>query len=576
MQPKKPRHHPVRAKRGSARANQEHDEPSGKRLETVANPFADLAVSDSFKQALHEHLQFDRLTEVQSKTLPVISSGKDVLAKARTGTGKTIAFLLNPLDGLVTKPLPMRTQGAIAMLVLSPTRELAQQIADEAKGLLHFCPPHSCNVQVMVGGTPMKKDVSKLRQIASQPIDLLVCTPGRLETHLRETFADRNEIDKVFGSLRFLVLDEADRLLDQGFRDAILSIVSYLPKTRQTLLFSATVPPAMKSLLQESLKSDHVLVDTVGDHEQEQTSAQVEQFAIAQIPFRAQIQMLDHILQRHILTENPQQYKIICFFPTARAADFAFKLFSEDPRMPNQCIVLHSRMSQSARQKSSDKFRDETQRILFSSDVSARGLDYPNVSLVVQCGIVDKEQYIHRVGRTARAGENGKAILLLTEHETFVLTKTLAGLPITSLAIPTEGLVTSKELERNLNRVRAEGSELETCAKQAYAAYLGFHKAQLKNLRLNATQLVDLANDYALNVLGLSEIPTLEKKLVAKMGLQNVPGIKVQQTPVHHNGERPAPQQQRKPHEGNGSIRGSHGQGQRGSRRGGGGRGRGQ
>jgi len=331
--------------------------------------------------------------------------------------------------------------------------------------------------------------------------------------------------DRLSQGVKVLILDEADQLLEMGFRPAMERIIRILPKARQTLLFTATVPSQMHAVLSVAMKKDHVFIDCVGESE-EQTNAMVKQ-EFCFLPLESQLAGLELIIQSHI-TKMPKTYKVIVFFTTARAAGYSAAMFEQSGM--KGVLAIHSRKSQPQRTKASEAFKNGTKLVLFSSDVSARGLDYPDVSLVIQVGMVDREQYIHRVGRTARAGASGQGILVLAPFESFML-KNLSDLPLEPLdkdvsekfqnAEPSAGMKSALEQVANPN------SELNLAAQQAYQAFLGFYKGQLNKIKWTPIQLIKTANEYS-TIMGLKAIPILQKKTVGMMGLKGVPGLRVE------------------------------------------------
>ncbi|OQS05956.1 DEAD/DEAH box RNA helicase [Thraustotheca clavata] len=468
--------------------------------------FKSLAISDESAHAIADVMKYELMTKVQKETLPAILDGKDVLAKSKTGTGKTMAFLLPIVECLKKTP---RVGNEISALILSPTRELASQIEAEAKKLTTF--HQEIIVACMVGGTSLNRDIRKLQRA----IDILVGTPGRLQDHLK---SNNENIKERIHQVKVLVLDEADRLLDMGFRNDIERILSYLPKERQTLLFSATLPDALKDVKRLALKKDHEYIDTVG--QEDQTNTHVNQTVIT-CPFDQHVTVLETLLQHHIKMAS-DGYKIIVFFPTARAAGFMASIFLA-AGFP--ILEMHSRKSQSYRTRTAETFRQKDNLIMFSSDVSARGVDYPGVSFVIQVGLTDREQYIHRLGRTGRAGKNGEGVLLLCEFENCLL-KELADMPMTTQQVPdtTPDLKILPVLKR-LNKDK----ELKKAGEQAYQAWLGFYNSNLKRLKMSKPTLISMAEEYS-KIIGLEEVPALQKKVIGKMGLQNL-GLRVQSNP---------------------------------------------
>jgi len=471
--------------------------------------FSDLNICVESRRAIKEKMGYYEMTPVQAASLPGILRGDDCLAKAKTGTGKTLAFLIPSVEVIrenTSNVLPT----TIPVLILSPTRELAAQIAAEAVSLLAFQP--KLKVVSVVGGTNINSDKQRLAGIVS----FLVATPGRLLDHLNNTpgFADR------FRSMKVLILDEADQLLEMGFRPDIERILSFLPpkSERQTLLFSATVPQSVRQIAFAALRPGYVFLDTVGE-DTDQTHAHVKQ----ELMIAAREQTILAIAS--ILAEKMKEpdYKILVFFATARVTGFMAQLFS---MLGKEVLEIHSRKSQSQRTKTSERFRDETNVVLFSSDVSARGMDYPDVTFVLQVGLTAREQYIHRLGRTARAGKQGSGMLLLASFEERAMLKELSDMPFERVAMedfnPSAYSLDVQQILASVNSNR----QLKLSAEQAYQAWLGFYNSNLRKCGWNAAQLVQTANAFAMDI-GLSEPPALLRKTIGKMGLKGTPGLRI-------------------------------------------------
>ena len=323
------------------------------------------------------------------------------------------------------------------------------------------------------------------------------------------------------------------------------------------LIFSsATFPANVKELTDRTLKRDHVVVNTIGD-EADQTHKHVVQESIL-VPLEFQYEALWEMIQQH-KTSTPN-YKIIVFFSTAYVAGFSSRLFNQ-AGCPT--LELHSRLSQSKRTKTSDQFRDGNRMILFSSDVSARGLDFPNVTLVIQVGLTSAEQYVHRLGRTARAGAEGYGIIMLAPFEKKFLAQLTPELPIKPMPLESGSVLEVLSSGRRPNYspslrkgsfahpilyayslVDGDGSSssssssedsLKTDAERAYRAMLGFYNSNLKICGWDKNQLVQVANDYS-RYIGLRDIPTLEPKTVGKMGLKGVQGLRIAANPNRQGG----------------------------------------
>ena len=492
----------------------------GKKLAHITTSrFADLQISSESKRALSQVFKYEYMTTVQAETLPIILSNggnRDCLAKAKTGTGKTLAFMIPTIEQIINKKSSNNTDN-VNCLVISPTRELAQQISTETEKLLTF---HNNNnlkkVVTMVGGTNKNKDVKALR--GKTPF--VVATPGRLLDHLQNS-----NLAQRMSNLDVLIFDEADQLLDMGFRpdiERILRLLQPSKNTRQTLLFSATIPNQVNDIANIALRPNWAFVDTVGE-ESEQTHQHVQQ----QLMISSQqdiVRNLFSILDRET-TSGP--YKIIVFFTTARLVGFMSELFnSVSSQIGYKVLEIHSRKTQKAREKASEAFRKSTNAVMFTSDVTARGMDYPDVTFVLQVGLTDRSQYIHRLGRTARAGKDGKGGLLLADYEEHHMTKReLKDMPLVPMSVPDSQRANSAATQAIQNVARSK--DLTTSGEQAYRAWLGYYNGALKKLRWDKKQLVQQANMWASEV-GLREQPSLQRKTVGKMGLKGVPGLRLE------------------------------------------------
>lgn len=447
---------------------------------------------------------YEKMTVVQEATLPVILKGKDVLAKAKTGTGKTVAFLLPSIE-LVVKSQPIdrdQKRPPIFVLVICPTRELASQAATEANKLLKFHP--SIGVQVVIGGTRLALEQKRMQ---ANPCQILVATPGRLRDHVENTagFATR-----LMG-VKVLVLDEADHLLDMGFRKDIEKIIAAVPKQRQTLLFSATIPQEVRHICHVALKRDHEFINTV-EEGSEETHSQVRQMHLV-APVNNHFTLLHSMLKEHI--SDDVDYKVLVFCTTAMVTRLVAELLGE---LNLNVREIHSRKPQSYRTRISDEFRKSKGLILVTSDVSARGVDYPDVTLVVQIGLPsDRQQYIHRLGRTGRKGKQGQGILLLAPWEEFFLS-TIKDLPVSKAEVPLIDPDSRKKVERALSHVEMKTKET------AYQAWLGYYNSN-KTVGKDKYRLVELANDFSRSM-GLDNPPAIPKLVLGKMGLRNIPGLR--------------------------------------------------
>ncbi|VVB13749.1 unnamed protein product [Arabis nemorensis] len=447
---------------------------------------------------------FKTMTVVQEATLPIILKGKDVLAKAKTGTGKTVAFLLPSIEAVIKSPPVSRgnKQPPIIVLVVCPTRELACQAATEANTLVKY--HSSIGIQVVIGGTKLP---TEQRRMQKAPCQILVATPGRLIDHIKNSsgFATR-----LMG-VKVLVLDEADQLLAMGFRKDIERIIAAVPKKRQTFLFSATVPKEVRQICDIAMKPDHEFINCVQEGTDETHQKVTQMFMIASLD--RHFSLLYGLLKEHIA--NNVDYKVIIFCTTAMVTKLVAELLG---KLSLNVREIHSRKPQSYRTRVSDEFRKSKAIILVTSDVSARGVDYPDVSLVVQMGLPsDRDQYVHRLGRTGRKGKAGEGVLVLAPWEEYFLSS-VKDIPITKSPLPPVDHEAVKRVKRGLSQVEMNSKEA------AYQAWLGYYKSQ-KMIAKDTTRLVALANEFSRSM-GLDIPPAIPRNVVSKMRLQGVPGIR--------------------------------------------------
>ncbi|PKS06707.1 hypothetical protein jhhlp_006781 [Lomentospora prolificans] len=364
--------------------------------EPQAKTFKELGVVDSLCEAC-ESLGYKSPTPIQAKSIPHALQGRDIIGLAETGSGKTAAFALPVLQALLDKPQPY------FCVVLAPTRELAAQIGQsfEALGALI-----SLRCAVIVGGLDM---VQQSIALGRKP-HVIVATPGRLVDHLEKT--------KGFSlrTLKYLVLDEADRLLDMDFGPSIDKILKFIPRERRTFLFSATMSSKVEHLQRASLKDP--LRVSVSNNKYQTVATLLQHYVF--IPAMHKDTYLVYFVNEFA------GRSIIIFTHTVRDAQrLAIMLRS----LGFGAIPLHGQLSQSARMGALNKFKDKSRDILVATDVAARGLDIPKVDIVLNYDLpLDSKTYIHRVGRTARAGKSGRAINMVTQYSIEVLVRIEAAL----------------------------------------------------------------------------------------------------------------------------------------------------
>ena len=467
-----------------------------------------------------QSMGYEYMTPVQHKVLtelPALHS--DCVVQAKTGTGKTIAFLLPALQSLLTGPaIP---KGQVAILIISPTRELALQIAKECDALTaHLKPRPECHTAY--GGTA--KD-SALKKFCNGDPKVVVATPGRLNDYLSDEF-----VRDKFSAIRTLVLDEADQMLEAGFLPAINQILAALPQKQkgwQGMCFSATIPKKIEAFLPKVVKKDCVRLSTV-DPDEAPTIEKVVQHSVI-VPGVADVYPALLLLLQKEYELSPANFKAIIFGTTANGVALMHALFSRilssNQSADMEIFQLQSRLSQPARTKTTNAFKEATAGVMFASDVIGRGMDFPNVSLVIQVGVPSSgDQYVHRVGRTARAGNEGKGVILLTQREHFFL-RVNKFLPITPYPHVLGDVHTVSQA------IDSAFANMDDVTKaKAYQAYLGFNKVFTKQLQLSNEGLVEQANDYA-SSMGCAEPPMIEKKTVGKMGLKGVRGLNIGQRP---------------------------------------------
>ncbi|KAK7224063.1 hypothetical protein V2G26_012066 [Clonostachys chloroleuca] len=399
-----------------AEAEEEDDEEGEEESATVDAPsveedapkktFADLGIVDALCEAC-EALNYKYPTAIQEKSIPVALQDRDIIGLAETGSGKTAAFALPMLQALLDKPQPLFG------LVLAPTRELATQIGQAFEALGSMI---SLRCAVIVGGLDMMPQSIAL----SKKPHVIVATPGRLVDHLEKT--------KGFSlrTLKYLVMDEADRLLDMDFGPSIDKILKFVPRERRTFLFSATMSSRVESLQRASLR-DPVRVSVSSN--KYQTVSTLKQHYVFIPHARKDTYLI-------FLVNDFAGQSIIIFTRTVWETQRVAILLRT---LGFGAIPLHGQLSQSARLGALNKFRSGARNILVATDVAARGLDIPKVDVVLNHDLPqDSKTYIHRVGRTARAGKSGVAISITTQYDLELFQRIEAALGKKLSAYPTE------------------------------------------------------------------------------------------------------------------------------------------
>lgn len=350
--------------------------------------FTELDLDDCVLQAL-DAMNFKECTPVQEHTIPVILEGKDLIGVAQTGTGKTAAYLLPILNRLMTDNHP---EDAINCIIMAPTRELAQQIDQQMEGFSYFVPVS--NVAVYGGNDGALFDQQKKGLMLGA--DVVIATPGRLISHLALGYVDLSRVS-------YFILDEADRMLDMGFSEDIMQIVKYLPKERQTIMFSATMPAKIQQLAKTILR-DPVEIKLAVSKPAEK---------IIQAAYICYERQKLGIIQSLFSDEVPD--KVIIFASSkikVKEVTMALK------RMKLNVGEMHSDLEQSQREHIMHEFKNGRINILVATDIVSRGIDIDDVRLVLNYDVPhDSEDYVHRIGRTARANNDGVAITFVSEKE---------------------------------------------------------------------------------------------------------------------------------------------------------------
>lgn len=435
---------------------------------------------------------------------------------------------------------PRSSASDIRALIISPTRELAEQIAKEADKVVYGT---GLRVQTAVGGTAKREG---LRKIQREGCHLLIGTPGRLKDIFSDPYNGVQAPD-----LNTLIFDEADRLLDQGFSDEIREIENLLPDPskvdRQSLMFSATIPKDVIRMVERTMKPDYQYVKTVRDDEVP-THMAVPQNTVYMRGYENALPSILELAQSYQArqAEDPslRPFKAIVYLNATLEVQMAYQAFRALPRQtfadkPPQRLLgrlrifeIHSRLSQNQRTFSSDNFRQSAEAILFSSDVTARGMDFPDVTHVIQLGIPrDRETYIHRLGRTARANKSGEGWLFIHGSEAEAFEDKLYDLPLTdnTEAIPAATFNMTKDVdgEQVPAAVRAVKEAVEFVPRgvkeDAYRAQIG---ALLNNFYSKRAG-IKVLNDQAIYGWGLETAPNISPKSAVASGISRVPGVNI-------------------------------------------------
>jgi ATP-dependent RNA helicase DeaD len=350
------------------------------------NSFKDFGLNDSLFESI-KRLGFTQPTKIQNDSIPLILRGKDVIGESETGSGKTLAFGCGIVDHVVRR-------GGIQALILTPTRELAEQVKDSLKELTS---KPRLNIFAIYGGVSIHNQIKSLKRA-----NVVVGTPGRMLDHIQRGTIDLNGVN-------ILVMDEADRMFDMGFVDDVEKIISKCPKQRQTMFFSATISPEVKDLAHKHMVDPEIVLagNIVDPDKLKQVTIRVHK--------NKKFSLLTHLLKQE------DKHLAMVFCNTRYISDFVEKNLRTN-RI--NAAAIHGGLTQNKRLKTIDRFNSSEVSVLVCTDVASRGLHIKNVSHVINYDLPqDPNDYIHRIGRTARAGESGTVINLLTEFDRGLLSR---------------------------------------------------------------------------------------------------------------------------------------------------------
>lgn len=373
--------------------------------------FKDFNFEESLQEGL-DSMGFENPTPIQEQAIPIILNHKDLIACAQTGTGKTAAFLLPVLNKLAKTHTHTTNT-----LIIVPTRELALQIDQALQGFSYFTSVSSIAIYGGSDGSAFETE----RRALTEGANVIIATPGRLMAHLNMGYVKLNHLEH-------LILDEADRMLDMGFVDDILKITTYLPKKRQTLMFSATMPPKIRTLATKLL------------HEPEQISIAISKPAegVIQGAYLVYDTQKNNLIKSLLHGKEETLSSVIIFVSTKQKVK---ELDRDLQKAGIKAKAIHSDLEQSEREEVLRNFRSKQTRILVATDILSRGIDIEDINLVINYDVPgDAEDYIHRIGRTARASSTGVALTFINEYDQqkFFQIESLIGSEVKKIALPSE------------------------------------------------------------------------------------------------------------------------------------------
>lgn len=397
--------------------------------------FSGLGLADPLLRALAD-VGYTSPTPIQAKAIPVVLTGRDLLAAAQTGTGKTAGFTLPILQRLLDNPMQTRKPGRPRCLILTPTRELTAQVEESVKAYAKYTRIRSV---LIFGGVSINPQIQALRQ----PVDILVATPGRLLDHVQQGTVDLSGVE-------IFVLDEADRMLDMGFIHDIRRVIAKLPAKRQNLLFSATFSPEIRSLA-------HGLLDNPAevDVAPRNTASELVAQSAHLVPKTRKRALLSYLI-------GSRRWKqVLVFTKTKHGANRLAEQLGKDGI---EAMAIHGNKSQGARTRALSRFKDGSLPVLVATDIAARGLDIDELPHVVNYELPNvPEDYVHRIGRTGRAGASGMALSLMVDHDQKALAEieklTKRKLDVQELQLPASARGRGEHRSRDDRRGHRDGGE---------------------------------------------------------------------------------------------------------------------
>ncbi|KAJ5082790.1 ATP-dependent RNA helicase has1 [Penicillium argentinense] len=437
--------------------------------------FSELNLSDKTMKGIQD-MGFETMTEIQQRTIPPLLAGRDVLGAAKTGSGKTLSFLIPAIEML--SALRFKPRNGTGVLVISPTRELALQIFGVARELMVH---HSQTYGIVIGGANRRAEAEKLMK----GVNLLIATPGRLLDHLQNTQGF------IFKNLKTLVIDEADRILEVGFEDEMRQIIKILPsEERQTSLFSATQTTKVEDLARISLRPGPLYINVDHTKEHSTVSGLEQGYVICEADKR--FLLLFSFLKRNL------KKKIIVFFSSCSCVKYHAELLNY---IDLPVLELHGKQKQQKRTNTFFEFCNASQGTLICTDVAARGLDIPAVDWIIQFDPPDDPRdYIHRVGRTARgANGKGRSLMFLQPSEVgFLKHLKEARVPVVEFEFPASKIV---NVQSQLEKLIGQNYYLNKSAKEGYRSYLqAYASHSLRSVfDVHKLDLVKVAKGFGFN-----------------------------------------------------------------------------